>query len=58
MSNERDPKTTDQPAKARIWERPELKEAGNVADVLQGGGGKLSPSAHDTGDSRKPSGQA
>ena len=45
------------PAKpARAWETPELKDAGNVADVLQGGGGKLSYGAQDTGDPRKPTG--
>ena len=44
------------PQKQR-WTRPTLKYVGNVGDVLQGGGGKLSPSASDTGDSRKPPGQ-
>jgi hypothetical protein len=39
------------------WVRPRLKSAGNVSDVLQGGGGKLSPMAHDPGDTRKPAGQ-
>ena len=42
----------------RPWEKPELKDAGNVADVLQGGGGKLSIDHSDPGDPRKPSGQA
>jgi hypothetical protein len=44
------------PQKQR-WTRPTLKYVGNVGDVLQGGGGKMSPSAADTGDNRKPPGQ-
>ena len=40
------------------WKKPELKQAGNVADVLQGGGGKLSITSNDSGDVRKPGGQA
>jgi hypothetical protein len=43
----------------RKWERPVLTDGGNVATVLQGGGGKLSLNQADTGDApRKPSGLA
>jgi hypothetical protein len=41
----------------RSWEPMELRYVGNVSDVLKAGGGKLSPTAGDSGDSRKPSGQ-
>ena len=39
------------------WRDPSLKYVGQVGEVLQGGGGKLSPPFFDSGDSRKPSGQ-
>ena len=39
------------------WVRPRLKYVGNIGEVLQGGGGKLSLTANDPGDSRKPTGQ-
>ena len=45
----------DVPRKQR-WTRPTLKYVGIGGDVLLGGGGKMSPSASDTGDSRKPPG--
>jgi hypothetical protein len=41
----------------RAWTRPSLKYVGQVGDVLQGGGGKLTPSPADPGEIRKPSGQ-
>ena len=41
----------------RRWQLPELKNLGTVAEILQGGGGKLSPMAADPGDDRKPKGQ-
>jgi hypothetical protein len=41
---------------AEEWVRPELKYVGNIGEVLQGGGGKLSLAANDPGDARKPSG--
>lgn len=44
--------TTDK----RAWTRPTLKYVGHVGDVLQGGGGKLTPSPADPGEVRKPSG--
>src|ERR671935_59558 len=34
-----------------------LTAVGQVGDVVQGGGGKLSPLTHDTGDSRKLAGR-
>jgi hypothetical protein len=44
-------------ARPRAWESPRLSFVGHVADILQSGGGKLSPSPNDPGDSRKPPGQ-
>jgi len=39
------------------WVKPEIKKAGTIAEILQGGGGKTSVEAPDTGDVRKPKGQ-
>lgn len=39
------------------WEPMEMKDVGHVGEVLQGGGGKLSPPTDDSGDNRKPKGQ-
>jgi hypothetical protein len=41
----------------RPWEPPTVKTVGTVAEVLKGGGGKLSVVANDTGDVNKPKGQ-
>ena len=42
----------------RPWEPMRLEGLGGLADVLQGGGGKLSIPQDDTGDDpRKPKGQ-
>jgi len=38
------------------WEPMELKEAGHVAEIVQGGGGKLSATGGDPGESRKEPG--
>jgi hypothetical protein len=38
------------------WRRPTLKYVGHVGDVLQTGGGKLTPSPADPGEVRKPKG--
>lgn len=38
----------------RPWVSPVLKVVGTIADVLQGGGGKLSIGLPETGDGRKP----
>ena len=41
----------------QAWEAPTLKTVGTVGQVLQGGGGKLSIEADDSGDApRKPRG--
>ncbi len=40
----------------RRWERPTLTYVGNVGVVLQGGGGKLTPSPNDPGEINKPKG--
>jgi hypothetical protein len=45
------------PQPVKTWEPPALKPVGTIADVLKGGGGKLSPVADDAGDLRKPKGQ-
>jgi hypothetical protein len=44
--------------KPRSWEPLEVTDVGHVGEILQGGGGKLSATASDSGDIRKPSGQA
>ena len=40
----------------RPWEPPALKTVGTIAEVLQGGGGKLSTIGGDPGENRKQSG--
>jgi hypothetical protein len=45
-------KTPQTPSK-RPWIRPALRPAGTVGELLQGGGGKLSPSPKDSGEERK-----
>lgn len=42
--------------KREEWLEPKLVGVGDVAEVIQGGGGKLSTSAEDSGDAGKPSG--
>ena len=45
-------------AARRQWVSPVVKLVGTIAEVLKGGGGKLSVSADDSGDPpRKPRGQ-
>lgn len=39
------------------WEEPRMTLVGDVAEVVQGGGGKISTAAADSGDTLKPSGQ-
>jgi hypothetical protein len=43
--------------KKQPWEPMKLTYVGHVAEIVQGGGGKLSKTGGDPGDSRKPSGQ-
>ena len=38
------------------WVKPAIKDAGTVAEIVKGGGGKLSVQTTDTGDTRKPKG--
>ncbi len=40
----------------RPWEAPSVKSVGTIAEVLKGGGGKLSVSGGDPGEHRKESG--
>lgn len=42
--------------KREEWLEPKLTGVGDVSEVIQGGGGKLSLSAEDSGDSGKPTG--
>jgi hypothetical protein len=41
----------------RPWQAPELKNVGTLSSILQGGGGKLTPSPNDPGEMFKPKGQ-
>jgi hypothetical protein len=44
--------------KNKQWEPMKIQYLGDVAEVVQNGGGKLSPGLEDTGDTiRKPPGQ-
>lgn len=46
------------PTTTRQWVKPELRRVGDITDIVQGGGGKLSMLADDSGDApRKPKGQ-
>jgi len=38
------------------WVEMKISYVGDISEILQGGGGKLSVSGGDTGDSRKPPG--
>ena len=40
----------------RPWVSPQLQTIGEIAEILKGGGGKLSPSPGDPGEPRKPTG--
>ena len=48
-------KADEKPTRAK-WIRPTLNYVGHVGDVLKQGGGKLSTSPADPGESRKPPG--
>ena len=43
-------------ASRAAWQKPSLQRVGNVGEVFLGGGGKLSLTADDSGDTRKPKG--
>lgn len=45
MTKDRDSKTP--------WQEPALVEIGHVADIVQGGEGKLTPVGSDPGESKK-----
>ncbi len=38
------------------WVKPQLRYVGKIGELLEGGGGKLSVSGGDTGESRKERG--
>ena len=59
MKNPKSESNTPSPEQppTREWVRPQLKSVGNVGEVLQGGGGKLSLVSQDPGDTRKQTGQ-
>ena len=40
----------------KSWQPPKLTYTGEAKDVVQAGGGKLSPGTGDSGDPRKPPG--
>lgn len=44
-------------SKKQAWEQFRLTKIGNVADVVRGGGGKLSITTDDSGDIFSPPGQ-
>jgi hypothetical protein len=44
---------TNQQQTRRSWQRPTLKAAGTVSDVLQGGTGKVTVVVGDPGESQK-----
>jgi hypothetical protein len=46
----------DEKGAKQPWRRPSLTYVGHVGDVLQVGGGKLTPSPADPGEIRKPKG--
>lgn len=51
-------KQTEVHPAVKVWETPSLRRVGDVADIVQGGGAKLSLIADDSGDApRKPKGQ-
>jgi hypothetical protein len=50
-------KKLDERTTSKAWEPMTVTYVGDAREVVQGGGGKLSQTAGDTGDTRKPSGQ-
>jgi hypothetical protein len=49
--------TTEAAEARRPWQPAELKVVGALSAILQGGGGKLTPSPNDPGEVFKPKGQ-
>ena len=49
-------KNADDRRAKKAWKTMTLAYVGEAKDVVQGGGGKLSKTAGDSGDSRKPPG--
>jgi hypothetical protein len=54
----KDEKSAEERDDREPFEPMEVTDVGHVGDILQGGGGKLSVVASDSGDVRKPKGQA
>jgi hypothetical protein len=50
-------KNSDDASVKKAWKKMALAYVGEAKDVVQGGTGKLSPTANDSGDVRKPKGQ-
>jgi len=44
-------------ATRKPWENPKMNRQGHLAEVVQKGGGKLTPSPTDPGEIRKTTGQ-
>jgi hypothetical protein len=57
MTTDPDTTTKDQGDFRQNWEPMKVTYVGHMAEVVRGGGGKLSLTAADTGDIRKPRGQ-
>jgi len=53
MSNEQKAPQLQNGTAKKLWQRPELKPAGKVGDVLQGGTGKATVTVGDPGESQK-----
>jgi hypothetical protein len=51
-------KQTSTTPQRRPWEQPTLKAVGTVGEILEGGSGKASILASDSGDIHKPNGQS
>lgn len=53
MSNEQKAPQPQSGTAKKLWQRPELKPAGKVGDVLQGGTGKMTVVVGDPGEPQK-----
>jgi hypothetical protein len=53
-----DKKTPGPAPERRPWETPAARPVGTVSQILEGGGGKASILASDSGDVHKPYGQS